>query len=65
MNIVYVEHRDSVLPCPKCKIRMIVRVDPLRPMQEVPENAEDLTGELGQAYCHDCDATYPWGYRSA
>ena len=58
-----VEHKDDPVLCPKCGEKAQKTDDPLKPMPPDPPNAKMATVYLGQAYCEECDDTFPWCYR--
>ncbi len=64
MDHVIAERRDSGLLCPNCTEKMVEIDYPSRPMPNVPQNAENVSGALGKAYCQSCDKAHSWEYRT-
>ena len=63
--MAHVEHKDDPVLCPKCGKKAQKTDYPFKPMPPDPPNAENMTLYLGQAYCEECDDTFPWCYRAA
>ena len=66
VELVVVEHEHDPVLCPKCGKKAQKMDYPVKPMPPEPPNAENMaTVYLGQAYCEECDDTFPWRYRAA
>ena len=53
------------LMCPQHNEPLIALDKALRPMPVVPANAQDVSAELGKAYCERCNDWYFYAYNAS